>query len=153
VTYRTSTDGLSWSDDAACPNQEWSPEYTGQPFDPQFHFCDKGWNEDGMILPTGGASTVNEANSADPPEMEFYKLMPMRVGATKRWVGHALTYAPSPQRSLGAAYGMRPSACPANKSSPTNAKDLRACHGEPSGGLIGAPCSPFTRGVNTAGRC
>ena len=53
----------------------------------------------------------------------------MRVGSTKRWVGHALTYAPSPQRSLGEAYGMRPDSCPANKSSPTHAKDLRACHG------------------------
>ena len=69
VTYRTSVDGLVWSDDAACPNQEWTPEYKGQPFDPQFHFCEKGWNEDGMIVPIGGASSVNEANSADPPEM------------------------------------------------------------------------------------
>ena len=69
MTYRTSVDGLAWSDDAACPNQEWSPEYKGQPFDPQFHFCEKGWNEDGMIVPIGGASSVNEANSADPPEM------------------------------------------------------------------------------------
>ena len=69
MTYRTSVDGLVWSDDAACPNQEWTPEYKGQPFDPQFHFCEKGWNEDGMIVPIGGASSVNEANSADPPEM------------------------------------------------------------------------------------
>ena len=90
-----------WSDDAACPNQEWSPKYKGQPFDAQFHFCEKGWNANGMIVPVGGASTVNEATSADPPEMEIYKLTPMRVGSTKRWVGHALTYAPSPQQSLG----------------------------------------------------
>lgn len=25
VTYRTSADGHVWSDDAACPNQDWSP--------------------------------------------------------------------------------------------------------------------------------
>ena len=129
MTYRTSVDGLKWSDDAACPNQEWTPEYKGQPFDPQFHFCEKGWNAPGMIVPTGGASTINEADTTDPPEMEFYKLTPMRIGSTRRWVGHALTYAPSPQFSLGAAYGMRPSSCPVNKSSLTHAKDLRACHG------------------------
>ena len=62
-----------------------------QRFDPQFHFCDAGWNADGMIVPVGGASTLGQASSADPPEMEFYKMVPMFVVSTKRVVGHALT--------------------------------------------------------------
>ena len=42
----------------------------------------------------------------DPPELEFYKLVPMRIGNTTRTVGHVLLYAPSPQAELGKAYGM-----------------------------------------------
>ena len=163
VTYRTSVDGLTWSDDAACPGQPWNPEFKQQPFNAQFHFCNAGWNVDGMIIPidppidppSGLASTVNEATTSDPPEMEFCpkimnfvlktrncvsktrncaltmtnfadKLVPMFVGSTKRIVGHALTYAPSPQASIGKDYGMRPSSCAGSK---VTHPDLRACHG------------------------
>ena len=54
------------------------------------------------------------------------KLVPMFVGSTKRIVGHALTYAPSPQASIGKDYGMRPSSCAGSK---VTHPDLRACHG------------------------
>ena len=124
VTYRTSVDGWTWSDDAACPGQPWDPEYTQQPWSSQFHFCNAGWNADGMITPSPGVpSTVNEAQTADPPEMQIYKLVPMFVGSTKRVVGHALTYAPSPQASIGSDYGMRSG----GHGSCTGA--LTACHG------------------------
>lgn len=37
----------------------------------------------------------------DPPELEFYKMQPLRVGSTSRVVAHTLIYAPSPQEDLG----------------------------------------------------
>ena len=78
------------------------------------------------------AATLVALDRCPPPEMEFYKLTPMRVGSTKRWVGHALTYAPSPQASLGEGYGMKPDSCATDKSSPTHTKDLRAwCDKQP----------------------
>eukprot|EP01048_Picozoa_sp_COSAG05_P010366 COSAG05_NODE_907_length_6645_cov_18.681638_8_plen_252_part_00 len=102
-------------------NQPWNPEYKRQAFDPQFHFCEAGWNADGMLVPVAEASTINDPRGSDPPEMEFYKLTPMYVGNTKRVIGHALTYAPSPQASLGDEYGMHPASCAAPQ--------LHACHG------------------------
>ena len=92
VTLRAAADaaGLAWSDDAACPGERWDPEHTKR-FDPQFRTCARGWNASGMVVP----------DADDPPELEFYKLAPMRVGATRRVVGHALLYAPAPDASLG----------------------------------------------------
>ena len=81
VTYRTSVDGWTWSDDAACPGQPWDPEYAQQPWSSQFHFCNAGWNADGMITPSPGVpSTVNEAQTADPPEMQVRGRPPQYKG-------------------------------------------------------------------------
>jgi hypothetical protein len=79
-----------------------------------------------VVAAATDAVTLVALVRCSPPEMEFYKLTPMRVGSTKRWVGHALTYAPSPQASLGEGYGMKPDSCATDKSSPTHTKDLRA---------------------------
>lgn len=117
ITLRTSHDGLQWGNDMACPSEHWDPSHT-QHFDPQFRNCTPGWNLAGMIVPDGH----------DPPELEFYKLMPYRIYGTTRVIGHALLYAPAPQADLGPNYGLGDGDCPrANKS--TNVKDLRACHG------------------------
>ena len=70
-----------------------------------------------------GRAVDRLAQTADPPEMEIYKLVPMFVGSAKRVVGHALTYAPSPQASIGEDYGMRSG----GHGSCTGA--LTACHG------------------------
>jgi hypothetical protein len=32
-----------------------------------------------MLVPVGGASSVNDPRRTDPPEMEFYNLVPMYV--------------------------------------------------------------------------
>ena len=115
VTLRTSTDGLNWTNRAACPDEVWSPHQIGEKFDPQFRSCKGGWNAQGMIVPEGGSSgsSIDFASAAttDPPELEFYKLTPMFVGETKRLVGHALLYAPAPQSNLGPSYGMQPARC------------------------------------------
>ena len=107
VTLRTSTDGLAWSNDAACPFEKWDPSHAKGHFDPQFRTCARGWNASGMIVP----------DADDPAELEFYKLVALRVGRTSRWVGHALLYAPAPYPALGRQYGKPCSG------------DLRVCHG------------------------
>ena len=47
-------------------------------------------------------------DSADPPELQFYKVSMFWVGsgASKRLMAHALLYAPAPYPELGSAYGM-----------------------------------------------
>ena len=109
------------------PSETWGPNQTGQPFDPQFKLCetDGGWNQSGMIVPRSpkSGSSVDEASTADPPELEFYMLTPMFVGNTTRLVGHALMYAPAPLPLLGYGYGMQPPLGPLNKA--TGKVDLR----------------------------
>ena len=61
--------------------------------------------------PNGVSTDFASASVTDPPELEFYKLVPMFVGETRRVVGHALLYAPAPQAALGPAYGMQPARC------------------------------------------
>jgi hypothetical protein len=128
ITMRTSRDGLSWSNRFVCPGVDWSPNQTGQAFDPQFRRCDEGWNPRGMIAPASSASgsSVDEA-SDDPPELEFYDLTPLFVGNTTRVIAHALLYAPAPLAVLGYSYGMQPPLGPVNKA--TGKVDLRQAHG------------------------
>ena len=78
-----------------------------------------------MIVPQTpeSGSSVDEASTADPPDLEFYMLTPMFVGNTTRLVGHALMYAPAPLPLLGYNYGMQPPLGPLNKA--TGKVDLR----------------------------
>eukprot|EP01051_Picozoa_sp_SAG22_P005657 SAG22_NODE_342_length_11973_cov_10.127927_6_plen_185_part_00 len=52
----------------------------------------------------------------------------MFVGETRRVVGHALLYAPSPQAALGPRYGMKQPKIPCPHL-PSGQPDLRQCHG------------------------
>jgi hypothetical protein len=57
----------------------------------------------------------------DPPELEFYKFFPFRVGNTSRSAAAVLLYAPAPQASLGPNYGMQ------KPDSPTPGNNSGAC--------------------------
>lgn len=107
------------------PDEQWGPNQTTQPFDPQFRLCDQGWNAAGMVVPQSDAdgSSVDAADTTDPPDLEFYHVTPMFVGNTTRVVAHALLYAPAPLPLLGYSYGMQPPLGPINHS--TGRVDLR----------------------------
>ena len=128
VTMRTSQDGLTWSNRAACPGEVWGPNQTGEVFSSQFRHCAAGWNQHGMITPVVPTKfSINQGDASDPPDLEFYQLTPMFVGNTTRVVGHALLYAPAPLQDLGYHYGLQPPLGPRNKSS--GRVDLRQAHG------------------------
>ena len=57
--------------------------------------CDAGWRADVMILP----------DADDPPDMQIFKMVAMRVEATDRWFGFASLGAPAPMVARGPHFG------------------------------------------------
>lgn len=88
VTYRTSEDGTYWSDDGSCLDNPQKDEH-----------CKK-FNTSAMI------TAIPEV---DPPELEFYRVRPFRLGNSGRLAAHALLYVPSPSNIVvQPGYGRQP---------------------------------------------
>lgn len=91
VGFRSSTDGRNWSCVASCgstQSYEADPKCRGGsgalPFDPLCPNTPLAVPEAPVVRP----------NSADPPELQFYRARPWRYG--DRWVAAVYNYAPSP---------------------------------------------------------
>eukprot|EP00117_Sycon_ciliatum_P018397 scpid74529/ scgid17025/ len=88
VTYRTSKDGITWSQDAGCADKPQKDEH-----------C-KTFDTENMIRPD---------TKTDPPELEFYRIRPFYLGDSKRLVAHTLLYVPSPPEVVAVpGYGRQP---------------------------------------------
>lgn len=57
------------------------------------------------LHPDGPSATLVQPDGADPPELQFYRAKPFRVGASGRIAAHATTYAPSPVGANAAGSG------------------------------------------------
>ena len=88
VSYRTSADGVTWTQDAGCADKPQKDEH-----------C-HSFNIDGMIRPDP---------KNDPPELEFYRIRPFYFGDSQRLLAHALLYTPAPPEVVVVpGYGRQP---------------------------------------------
>ena len=88
VSYRTSRDGVTWSNDAGC--------------------ADSG-TQTSEACAVFNTSQLITADEADPPDLEFYRIRPFLLGESGRLAAHVLDYVPSPPNVIySAGYGRQP---------------------------------------------
>ena len=89
VSWRSSKDGATWSQDAGCTDRPQKSEH-----------C-HSFNTTAMVTPCDCED--------DPPDLEFYRIRAFVLGASGRVAAHALNYVPSPHAVVySPGYGRQP---------------------------------------------